>query len=109
MEEDVVVLNGSPEDLDLMRTKMEARQARLKTQKKLKSEAKRKGKIETEVSAAGSESSVSANGNEISGNPQLSINGDAQKLKTKLQTEKQDQKLSLNGSKLNGKLAIHSL
>lgn len=46
-EADVVVLNGTEEDMDLMQTRMEARVARLKAEKKAKSEKKSKAeKIE---------------------------------------------------------------
>lgn len=43
-EQDVVILNGTEEDLDLMRTRMEARVARLKADKKAKAEKKAKSK-----------------------------------------------------------------
>ncbi|XP_058059549.1 replication termination factor 2 [Anopheles bellator] len=43
-DDDIVVLNGSEEDIKLMRTKMEARQARLKLDKKNKAEKKAKSK-----------------------------------------------------------------
>lgn len=43
-EEDVVILNGTQEDIDLMRTRMEARVARLKAEKKAKSDKKIKAK-----------------------------------------------------------------
>jgi hypothetical protein len=46
-EEDIIILNGNEEDVDLMRTKMEARQARLKAEKK----DKKKSKKETVTSA----------------------------------------------------------
>lgn len=39
-EEDIVILNGSEEDVDLMRTRMEARVARLKAEKRAKNEKK---------------------------------------------------------------------
>lgn len=39
MEEDVVILNAVEDDLDLMTMRMEARQARLKHEKKLKKTA----------------------------------------------------------------------
>jgi len=41
-EEDVIVLNGTEEDVDLMRTRMETRTARLKAEKKAKSDKKNK-------------------------------------------------------------------
>ncbi|XP_052869653.1 replication termination factor 2 isoform X2 [Anopheles cruzii] len=43
-DDDIVLLNGSEEDTELMRTKMEARQARLKLDKKNKAEKKAKSK-----------------------------------------------------------------
>lgn len=43
-EEDIVILNGSEEEIDGLRVRMEARQARLKAEKKAKSEAKKKSK-----------------------------------------------------------------
>lgn len=45
-EQDVIILNGSDEDVDLMATKMEARVARLKAEKK---EKKSKSKAEETV------------------------------------------------------------
>lgn len=45
-EQDVVVLNGSDEDVDLMRTRMDARVARLKAEKKAKADKKNKIKVE---------------------------------------------------------------
>lgn len=47
-EEDVVVLNGSEEDVDLMRTRMESRVARLKAEKKAKSDKKIKVEVKEE-------------------------------------------------------------
>ncbi|XP_058446137.1 replication termination factor 2 isoform X2 [Malaya genurostris] len=41
-DQDVIILNGSDEDIDLMRTRMEHRAARLKAEKKSKSERKSK-------------------------------------------------------------------
>ncbi|XP_071965593.1 uncharacterized protein [Antedon mediterranea] len=41
-DEDWIILNGSDEDVDLMRTKMEERKARLKAEKKAKKAQKRK-------------------------------------------------------------------
>lgn len=45
-EQDIVILNGTDEDVDLMTTKMEARVARLKAEKK---EKKNKTKVEETV------------------------------------------------------------
>lgn len=45
-EEDVVILNGSEEDIDIMRTRMNARVARIKAEKKLKAEKKEKQTID---------------------------------------------------------------
>lgn len=50
-EEDVVVLNGTEEDMDLMRTRMEARVARLKAEKKAKADKKAKSKEQQNVTA----------------------------------------------------------
>uniref|UniRef100_A0A336KEN4 Replication termination factor 2 n=1 Tax=Culicoides sonorensis TaxID=179676 RepID=A0A336KEN4_CULSO len=47
-EEDVVILNGTDEDVDLMSTRMESRTARLKAEKKAKSEKKGKS-VKVEV------------------------------------------------------------
>ncbi|XP_055640177.1 replication termination factor 2 [Toxorhynchites rutilus septentrionalis] len=41
-EQDVVVLNGSDDDVDLMRTRLESRVARIKAEKKAKAKAKEK-------------------------------------------------------------------
>lgn len=43
-DEDIIVLNGTEEDIDQMRTKMEARNARLKLEKKAKADKKSKSK-----------------------------------------------------------------
>lgn len=106
LEEDVVILNGSSEDINLMKAKMEIRQARLKAEKKAKNDAKRKGKTEVEVSVTiqAGETSNSKNESENTGNTQVSVDSDAQNLKIKLQNGKQDLKLPLKlvGSKLNG-------
>ncbi|KAK3908618.1 Replication termination factor 2 [Frankliniella fusca] len=44
-EEDIVILNGTEEEIDGLRVRMEARQARLRAEKKAKSEAKKKSKL----------------------------------------------------------------
>lgn len=94
-EEDLVVLNGSPEDLDLMKTKLEARQARLKAEKKSRNESKRKGKID----APNTSSEVSNNSPACSENSESSTNSDEGNQKLKVKNGKADQK---PGSKLNG-------
>lgn len=43
-EQDVVILNGSDEDVDMMRTRMDARLARIKAEKKAKADKKAKAK-----------------------------------------------------------------
>ncbi|XP_058819678.1 replication termination factor 2 [Topomyia yanbarensis] len=50
-EQDVIILNGTDEDVDLMRTRMDARVARLKAEKKSKAEKKAKSKLEIPVAA----------------------------------------------------------
>lgn len=59
-EEDVVVLNGTEEDVDLMRTRMESRVARIKAEKKAKSEKKIKVEVKEEpgTSTSGQEKKV---------------------------------------------------
>lgn len=49
-EQDIVIINGNEEDIDTMRTKMEARVARLKAEKKDKSSKIKKEVVETVVS-----------------------------------------------------------
>lgn len=60
-EEDIVILNGSDEEIDGLRVRMEARQARLKADKKAKSEAKKRSKTASEqlVSVESSATTVS--------------------------------------------------
>lgn len=60
-EEDVVVLNGTEEDMDLMRTRMEARVARLKAEKKAKAD-KKAAKAKESAATATVTSSSSSNG-----------------------------------------------
>lgn len=51
-EQDVVILNGTEEDIDLMRTRMDARVARVKAEKKAKAERKAKSKEEKAAATA---------------------------------------------------------
>ncbi|XP_063700950.1 replication termination factor 2 [Culicoides brevitarsis] len=57
-EDDVVVLNGTEEDMDLMRVRMEARVARIKAEKKAKSEKKIKTEVKQEPGTPSSSSGV---------------------------------------------------
>ncbi|XP_075215992.1 replication termination factor 2 isoform X2 [Lycorma delicatula] len=61
-EEDVVVLNGNEEDLQLMMTKMESRQARLKAEKKAKKGIKTEP-VEHSIDSLNQPSSSSLNSN----------------------------------------------
>jgi hypothetical protein len=104
-QEDVVVLNGSCEDLDAMKTNLEARQARLKAEKKANNNVKRRGKVGTAASSTEASDNSQDSGNKLT---ELSIkncdpkeetkssaNGEKGSQKSKLQNKKQD---------LNGKL-----
>lgn len=57
-EQDIVILNGSDEDVDLMTTRMDARVARLKAEKK---EKKNKSKTEETATTAGPSKSNGTN------------------------------------------------
>lgn len=57
-EEDVVVLNGTEEDVDLMRMRMESRVARLKAEKKGKSEKKIKVEVKDEPGTSSEQEKV---------------------------------------------------
>lgn len=102
-EEDVVVLNGSPEDLDLMRTKLEARQARYKAEKKARNIAKRKGKADTTATSTsndnhGDAKSMSELSSEIHDHKEetkASAAGEDGRRKSGLQTGKSGTKLML--------------
>lgn len=61
-EEDIVILNGVEEDVDLMRTKMEARQARLKAAKKDKKKSKKEVTATVTSGTAEQEPSTSKQG-----------------------------------------------
>lgn len=85
-EEDIIILNGSEEEVDGLRVRLEARQARAKAEKKAKSDAKKKLKAEaaevldSEVPSepAASQSSIAGasvpKGNLSSGTAKLSSN-----------------------------------
>jgi hypothetical protein len=114
-EEDVVVLNGSPEDLDLMRAKLEVRQARYKAEKKGRNDAKRKGKADataTSTETSNDSHDDTKNLSELSSEvhdhkeeTKASAVGEDERRKSKLQNGKSDAKLMLKlGSKLNGML-----
>jgi hypothetical protein len=114
-EEDVVVLNGGPEDLDLMRTKLEARQARYRAEKKARNDAKRKGKADaaaTSTQTSNDSHDDAKNLSEMSSEihdhkveTKASAAGEDERQKSKLQNGKSDAKLMLKlGSKLNGML-----
>jgi hypothetical protein len=114
-QEDIVVLNGSSDDLDAMRTKLKARQARRKAERKTNNDTKHRGKVDTTAS-----STEASNNNQDSGNKLIelssknhnpkeesksSANGEKGSQKSKLQNEKSDLKTVLKvGSKLNGML-----
>lgn len=66
-EEDVIVLNGTDEDVEALKVKMEARQARIKAEKKLKKSSKASG------DDAGKESKEKSK--ESSSLPSMSTNG----------------------------------
>ncbi|XP_034237138.1 replication termination factor 2 [Thrips palmi] len=55
-EEDIIILNGTEEEVDGLRVRLEARQARAKAEKKAKSEAKKKLKAEVQDSGVPTES-----------------------------------------------------
>lgn len=57
-EVDVVILNGSDEDTDLMRTRMDVRVARIKAEKKAKADKKAKAKQESVALSATSSSDI---------------------------------------------------
>lgn len=57
-EEDIIILNGNEAEVDGLRVRLEARQARLKAEKKAKSEAKRKIKAESRNTEICSEPAV---------------------------------------------------
>ncbi|KAL1380340.1 hypothetical protein pipiens_014273 [Culex pipiens pipiens] len=60
-EQDVVILNGSDEDVDLMRTRLDARVARLKAEKKAKADKKAKAKAESTVTSTATSSEAATN------------------------------------------------
>jgi hypothetical protein len=97
-----VVLNGSCEDLDAMKTNLEARQARLKVQKRAHNNVKRRGKVDTTAS------STEASDNSQDSANKLTIKNDKPKEETKSSAngEKGSQKSELQNKKpaLNGKL-----
>lgn len=105
-----MVLNGSSEDLDLMRTKLEARQARLKAERKARNDAKCKGKVETIATSSNSQdiakkSELSSKIHDLREETKSSANGEEGSQKSKLQNGKSDPKLLLKfGSKPNGML-----
>lgn len=112
-QEDIVVLNGSSEDLDAMKTKLEARQARLKADKKAHNDAKRRGKVDTTPSSTEASNNSQDSGNKLiepssknhnpKEEPKFSANGEKGSQKSKLQNGKSDLKAMLKvGSKLNG-------
>jgi hypothetical protein len=114
-EEDVVVLNGNPEDLDLMRTKLEARQARYKAEKKARNNTKRKGQAdatatstETSNDSHGDAKNMSELSSEIHDHKEgtkASAAGEDGRRKSELQNGKSDANLMLKiGSKLSGML-----
>jgi hypothetical protein len=110
-----MVLNGTAEDLDLMRTKLEARQARFKAEKKARNDAKHKGRANTTATSTETSSSSQDSTKKSSDLPSKVrdskeetnsfANGEEGRLKSKLQNGKSDPKLLLKpGSKLNGML-----
>jgi hypothetical protein len=112
-----VVLNGSSEDLDAMKTKLEARQARLKAEKIARNDAKRKRKVDTTASSTEPSNNSQDSANKLielsskNCNPEeetkSSANGEKGSQKSKLQNGKSDQKELLKvGSKLNGMLVV---
>lgn len=116
LEEDIVVLNGTAEDLDLMRTKLEARQARFKAEKKARNHAKRNGKADaTETSSSSQDSttksSVLANrSHDPKEETKPVANGEEGRQKSKSQNGKSDPKLLLKrGNKLSGMLMASNL
>jgi hypothetical protein len=111
-QEDVVILNGSSEDLDAMKTKLEARQARLKAEKKAR------GKVDRTASSTEASNNSQDCANKLiepsskHHNPKeeslSSANGEKGSQKSKLQNGKSDLKAMLKvGSKLNGMLIEH--
>ncbi|XP_055547066.1 replication termination factor 2 [Wyeomyia smithii] len=61
-EQDIVILNGTDEDVDLMRTRMEARVARLKAEKKAK--ADKKAKVKESLPATQTSGSLNKDAND---------------------------------------------
>ncbi|CAG2054017.1 unnamed protein product, partial [Timema podura] len=63
-DDDIIIMNAEGDDLELMKTRLEARQARLRAEKKNKCEAKRRNKIaEQPIETAVSESNNSTETN----------------------------------------------
>lgn len=113
-----MVLNGSSEDLDAMKTKLEARQARLKAEKKAHNDAKRRGKVDTTASSTEASNNSQDSANKLielaskNHNPEeeakSSANGEKGSQKSKLQNGKSELKAKLKvGSTLNGMLMEH--
>lgn len=89
-EEDIVILNPTDDDIDLMRTKMEARQARLKAEKKSK-KVKQEIKEESDVDQS--------SGSGVAGTSTVSVKAQAKlvPVKTEKGANKNELKRSADG------------
>jgi hypothetical protein len=112
-EEDIVVLNGTAKDLELMRTKLEARQAHIKAEKKARNDTKHKGKANTTATSTET-SSNSQDSTKKSSGLSHKVHGPEEETKAFANGEEGRQKLKKEklyskllpkpGNKLNGML-----
>ncbi|GLH07243.1 Uncharacterized protein GBIM_12753 [Gryllus bimaculatus] len=104
LEEDIVILNATDDDQDLMVTRLDSRQARLKAEKKAKSEAKAKAKAST-LTTTGPDPTPSTSGStvEIDKKPVELKNNGVQKIDMQKADKKSDtSKISVKGPKRLG-------